>query len=580
MIKKVLFRLGLAVVATAAVASAAPRLALRVPDALTRPIWVAVGSAGPTNLAVEAYNEGDGQLNLSASGGFPAWLDAQVGSTGACSFDAAKTCTTVRVVFSAAALERGVYHGEVTISSPGAVDAPQTLAITLYVGGDIPQSIDLYVPPVAGATDSLDFQTPSGPAPNLGVAGSFLSVSSNSLGSFRFLHDHRLIGRYSAGLNNGVNQGSMFIEGSSFAPDNRVVPVRLNVTSNPIGAASAEALVFETAEGITPPPQAIAVSNRGQGTLAINGVTAESDGWLSAEINNGFVFVAADSAGLAPGLVEGTVTITTNAVNSPHVIPVAFTVDAAGAPTAAFRGAVNGATFESTRSLAPLTIASVFGDQLSYGLAQAESLPLPTELGGARVFVNGVPAPLFFVSYGQINFQVPHGLSGGSATVRVERDGQVGNEILTHIAERSIGIFRFNRGEYGAIRNATQGNYPLPRSFSAPGFETAPARPGDVLEIFATGLGPVSPMVAAGEPAPSTEPLARVVGNAVVSFGFGFLTPQRTPVFVGLTPGFAGLFQVNIVVPEDAATNPRTPLVLRFPDGSQISNVVEIAIER
>lgn len=580
MMKKVLFRLAFACLATAALAQAQPRLALRTPDALTRPIWAAVGSNGPTDLSLEAYNEGDGQLDLSVDGGFAAWLTPQLGDSGPCSFDAATTCRTVRVLFDSDELDRGVYRGEVTVSSPGAVDAPQTIAITLYVGGDVPQEVDLYVPPVEGATDSIDFQTPAGPAPDLGVAGSFLSVSSNSLGSFRFLHDHRLIGRYRAGLAMGENSGSLFVSGSAFEPDNRVVPVTLNVTTSPIGRPSSTALVFETAVGVTPSPQAVAVANRGQGSLTINDVTAEGGDWLSAEVTNGVALVRANPDGLEPGLFEGMVTVTTNAVNSPHVIPVAFTINESGAPIAAFRGAVNGATFESTRPLAPLTISTVFGDQLSYEQpVQADTLPLPTELGGARVLVNGVPAPLFFVSYGQINFQTPNGLAGGEATVQVERDGMAGNEILTHIAQRSIGVFRFNRGEYGAIRNATQGNFPLPRSFSAPGFETAPARPGDVLEIFATGLGPVSPDVGTGEPAPSS-PLAHVVGNPVVSFGFGFLTPQRTPLFVGLAPGFVGLFQVNIVVPEDAATNPRTPLVLRFTDGSQISNVVEIAIER
>jgi uncharacterized protein (TIGR03437 family) len=79
--------------------------------------------------------------------------------------------------------------------------------------------------------------------------------------------------------------------------------------------------------------------------------------------------------------------------------------------------------------------------------------------------------------------------------------------------------------------------------------------------------------------APSQEPLARAVELPSVNFLARFLFPLRqTPSFVGMAPGFVGLFQINVTVPLEAPTNLRTPLNLEYPGG--LSNTVEIAVEQ
>lgn len=563
--------------------AAQPRLELRIPASLTRPIWIPSGTNGPTDLFLEAFNAGDGQMTVAANGNFAPWLTPQVAAGIPCSFDGSTTCSRVSVLFATSALEDGEYRGSVQITADGAIDAPQTLDITIHVGGDTPSEVNLYVPPIAGASDFVDFQTPEGPAPTLTAAGDFLQVSSSGLGSFRFVHTHRILGGYQSGQAMGANSGTVFVEGSSFAPDNRSIPVTLNVTQMPIAVPSVERVMFETAEGIAVRDQVLSFSNRGQGDLSISGATVSTDDggeWLSAEdLGNNQVAVRAAIDGLEAGLYRGALLVESNAANGPLRLEVWLSVQALQAPIASYRGAVHGATFDPTKKVSPGTIISLFGDQLSFGFEQAGEVPLPREMAGTRVLVNGVEAPLFFVSFGQVNLQVPFETPAGTVRIQVVRDGMTGNEITVEVDTRSAGIFRLNIGEYGAIRNATQGNFPLPVEIGQRlGIATAPARPGDVLEIFASGLGPVAPNVATGEAAPG-GPLAEAVDKPIVNFGRLAFGPLADPLFVGFTPGFVGLFQVNVVVPPQAATDPRTRVTLEYPDGRR-SNTIEIAVEQ
>ncbi len=193
--------------------------------------------------------------------------------------------------------------------------------------------------------------------------------------------------------------------------------------------------------------------------------------------------------------------------------------------------------------------------------------------------VNGIEAPLFFSSYGQLNFQVPFETPLGNITIQAMRDAQMGNSISANVDVRSAGIFRIGIGEYGIITNFTQGNFPLPTALGAASdLVTAPARTGDVLVIWCTGLGSVSPSVETGAVS-SGSPLSRVDSTPLVNFGLSVFPRIVTPDFAGLTPGLVALYQVNVVVPDKMSTNDRLPLTLQFADGRR-SNTVEIAYER
>ena len=310
-------------------------------------------------------------------------------------------------------------------------------------------------------------------------------------------------------------------------------------------------------------------------------VADDAGTWLSTtDLGNNAYGIHAAIDGLAVGLYQGTVTITSNAANSPHVVRVALRLTTRTGPISAYRGAVNGANFEASRPLSPGVIASVFGSQFAVAPDSAPSIPLPKEMQGVKVLIDGIEAPLFFVSSGQVNFQVPYEVAAGERILSVLRDGQPGNQISIQVAPLSAGIFRLGIGEYGAIRNASRGNFPFPASFQQQyNIPASPALPGDVLEIYATGLGPLSLTVVSGAGAPAAEPLARALTDIKVLFSnpnpnvFG-----RTPQFIGLSPNFVGLFQVNVEVPISASPNPRTPIFLDVP-AVGLSNRVEIAIQ-
>ena len=604
MIKKILLVFLLPSVFAVTAARGAPMLRLNVPRAAVGmpnalkgstgehlPVWIAAGTNGPANIAIEAWNAGDGNLALTVNGGTSDWLAPALGGMAPCSFDAARMCQAIGVLFEAATLPDGTYRGEVVVLDANAVDSPQRVPVTVYVDGNVPDRVDLYVRPDDANSDSTEFQTAGGPAPTLTVspAGQYLLVSSSGQGSFKFQHTHRLTGVYGASLPVGDQDGSLTISGSSFGEDNGVVPVTLHVTNSPIATASSTVLKFSEAQGMDAADQALLVANRGNGSLTVDSVDVETDSggsWLSTQdLGGGTYLVSASTGDLAPDLYAGLVRFNTNAANDPLEVPVEFDVLVAGPPEVSFNSVVNGATFDSAKPVSPGAIVSLFGTQLAPSTTGAASTPLPTELASTKVIINGIEAPLFFVSYRQINFQIPWETPQGTWTVQVVRDGQAGNSVSADISDRSSGIFRLNIGEYGVIVNASQstpGNvvFALPEdTITAPGLSSAPARPGDALVIFATALGAVLPAVGTGEETPLAGSLSRTVAIPLVNFGRAVFGPFAVPFFVGLTPGFVGLFQVNVFIPDEAATNPRTAITLDCSDGRR-SNTVEIAVER
>ena len=559
--------------------------ALLLEDGESLPVWIPQGTNGPTGVSFEVWNAGDGQVDPQVSGGFSPWLQPVVTGTQPCSFDAGRVCSFVRVLFETAGLPRGTFQGEITVSDAGAVDSPQRIPVTIHVGGSVPDDVELYIAASDGNSDAVEFQTPAGPAPIVSVApaGQFLSVTSSGLGSFRFLHNHRVAATFSNGMGVGDLPGSLSVTGSSFGPDNRSVPVTVHVTNSPIADASSDSVRLVTGPGIDPRPSVVVLANRGLGDLSVSGVdisTSSGGDWLSTEdLGDNVFFVRGAVEGLGAGLYEGELSFNSNAANSPVRIPVAMDVRDSSAPEALFSGIVNGASFDPVQGIAPGTIVSLFGINLASGADRPEDTPLPREFLSARVSVNGIDAPFFFASQGQLNIQVPFELSPGGARIEVSRDGVTGNSISAPVFERSPGIFLLGVDSYGAIVNASQGNFPLPTEVGRRvGLPTTPARPGDVIVIFATGLGPVDNPVPTGEVTPDS-PLARTLERPNVNYSTSPFGLSERASFSGLSPRFVGLYQVNVPIPVTVPTNPRTPIILEFNDGTR-SNTVHIAVER
>jgi uncharacterized protein (TIGR03437 family) len=491
------------------------------------------------------------------------------------------------------------YTGIITVSAPGAVDAPQTITVTVQTVRMGPSSVNVYLPPdgysqipysTADDTFKSTVSTQDGanwlslelamPA-EVTLCGSPWPMGANCTTSYI------VIVPQPTNTPGNTYTGSIVISNSSYPPDDGTIPVTMHVTTLPIAQPLPTAISQQLAAGASVGYRSVTFYNSGLGTLAISGVTASGPG-IAATGSGNTAQVALDPTGLSPGTYAGSVSIVSNAANSPTTIPVSFQVVPSGPPTIFYRGVVDDATFGEggVRGVAPGDIVALFGQQLSFAPPAVGPIPpLAMQLGGASVFVNGEQAPLYYSSYGQINFQMPTDTPAGTALVQVETNGQMGNAVSVNVAARAPELLPlYGMGGYGAIVDASQGDgydvLPMPSTFAVPGFITQPAKPGDILTIYAIGLGPTNPAVAAGQPAPDgiEAPLARSTVTPAVSFsnfssGTGL---SATPSYAGLSPHFAGLYQINAAIPADCPTG-TVYVWLTFPDSG--SNVVEIEVQ-
>lgn len=233
-------------------------------------------------------------------------------------------------------------------------------------------------------------------------------------------------------------------------------------------------------------------------------------------------------------------------------------------------GIVNAASLAPvTNSVAPGEFISLFGTGLAPTTAQAQSLPLSTNLAGVQVLVNGLPMSMQYVSSTQINAIVPYELdvvNASFATFQVINNGVKSNPVTVFSAGTSPGIYTLNQSGVGpaAVLHA---NYAAVTSAS-------PAKAGETLQLFLTGLGVVSPMLADGAAAGGSPP-SLVKGQIVVELG-GQFTKASVP-FAGLAPGFAGLYQVNFVVPSGLPVGNN---LLTFATADGVASQTTIAISQ
>src|SRR5450759_3184584 len=166
-------------------------------------------------------------------------------------------------------------------------------------------------------------------------------------------------------------------------------------------------------------------------------------------------------------------------------------------------------------------------------VTQVASLPLPTTLGEVQVTINGIPAPIYAVSPGQISIIVPFVTETYSfATVQVINNGSKSNPITLYTTTSAPGVFSTSQNGVGPVA-VTHAN-------GAVGTASNPATAGETLVVYVTGLGAVSPPVQDGRAAP-LSPLSTVVDRDVfveIQEQNGKLHSTAT-VFRGLAPTFA-----------------------------------------
>ncbi len=209
--------------------------------------------------------------------------------------------------------------------------------------------------------------------------------------------------------------------------------------------------------------------------------------------------------------------------------------------------------------VAPGGLASIFGSNLANATQEAAGFPLPRSLAGATVYVNQIAVPLLFVSAGQINFQVPSGLAAGTANMYVARSGGQSGLFQFPVVSSGPAIFQ-DSANHAIAQNATD--------YSA-NSESNPVASGAVVVVYLTGQGPVNNVVPDGTPTPDS-PISTATATATAIIGGTNATVQ----FLGLTPGFTGVAQANILVPSLATAD--YPLVITV--GGYVSASARISV--
>ena len=221
--------------------------------------------------------------------------------------------------------------------------------------------------------------------------------------------------------------------------------------------------------------------------------------------------------------------------------------------------------------LAPGSIAAVFGTNLNDGTNVLSSSfgpdgKLVTTLGGASVTVNDIPAPMFYSLHGgefdQLGIQIPFELAGQtSASVKVTVAGQTSAPRTVFLDSAAPGIFTFPQtGQGPGVLVHADGS----------GVVSAqnPARRDEVILLFVTGLGALTPPLGTGVPAAGLHHAATTT-----------VTIDELPaevLFAGAAPDFVGLNQINFRVPANARAANDLPLLVGV--GAKQSNTATIAI--
>lgn len=199
---------------------------------------------------------------------------------------------------------------------------------------------------------------------------------------------------------------------------------------------------------------------------------------------------------------------------------------------------------------APNTFVTIYGQNLAYttrALAASDISGgmLPTVLGstGVRVLINNIPANIYYVSPTQVNLLIPTSLIPGPVMLQLVVDSLAGPAIPIMLQSAAPSLFQSDATTVlGVHLNGS--------TITA----ASPAQPGEVVVLFASGLGPTNPAAI-----PNQIPQQAASVTPISSFSMlingAAVNPQQI-LYAGVVPTFAGLFQINVQLPNDAPPNP------------------------
>lgn len=216
---------------------------------------------------------------------------------------------------------------------------------------------------------------------------------------------------------------------------------------------------------------------------------------------------------------------------------------------------------DGTAPVAPGGLISIYGTQLSPVSQASATLPLPTALADSCLVINGQPVPVLYVSPTQINAQLPLQATG-NVTLVLRTPGGVSDNYNVRVSTSAPSVFRTSVGDLTGVATMVRASN---NELVTP---SNPIHRGDVVVVYLTGLGATNPAVEAGQAAGSDQ-LATAVTQPVVTLG-GVGLPVA---FAGLTPGFPGLYQINLNIPRNVPEGLSVPLVISGGGNSTSFNV-------
>ncbi len=244
----------------------------------------------------------------------------------------------------------------------------------------------------------------------------------------------------------------------------------------------------------------------------------------------GQIALTASGAGFEPGVYRANIVLQ-SANASPQFLEVPVMFVWSGTPSEPYQGppsviagATNALSYKTAAS--PGMIMAVFGSQLGQSVQNASTQPLPYSMAGVTATVNGIAAPLYYVSPGQLNIQVPYEAGAGPAVLGINNQGQIAGYQF-QIAPSAPGILADANGNVSPSATVTQGSTGV---------------------LYLTGDGDVTPVLQSGFSPHQGTPLSNLPKSRL-PFTLTVGGIQAYLAFVGITPGVIGLTQVNFVVP-------------------------------
>jgi trimeric autotransporter adhesin len=500
------------------------------------------------------------------------------------------TSPRITVSVNQTGLAPGFYYGLVAVESSGSANTPQVVTVALHVlpatqdPGPVVEPSEVFFTavqgdPSPGAKTLLVYNVSATPQTFVS------SVVSDSNNQFSFIPQNSTLsltqpGRIviqplTANLAAGLYEAELTLQFS----DGTIRRIELHTIVTPAAATSSKNATDigkkDLAAGCNPTQLVPALTSLGQafGVPAAWPVSLEADvrddcgnalnsGSVRVSFSNGdpplgmqFVDSGSWTVTWASGNNSGPVTVTVLAEDpSRNLFGTRDVTGGLGdsATPAQISAAESGASFAPNTPLAPNSIISLFGKSLANGTSSAQSLPLSTTLSGATVIMTGNAMPLIYASDGQINAVVPSKINvNTSHQILIQRDSTLSIPIRVDVAPAEPAIFPYplpgDPPTQGAIVNAVTYAVADPSN---------PVTAGDILAIFCTGLGAVDKQIADGTGAPSS-PLANTTAVPTVTIG----GKPASVAFSGLSPGYVGLYQIDVTVPSGVAPG-QVPVVL------------------